>query len=77
MPKDKVYADLATYRLSMKNAGFIADSVDFHSRYFEKPIKGKLSEKILTNLGPKKVKYPRFESYDKRLVIKNVFNDNK
>ena len=75
LPKDKVYADLATYRLSMKNAGFIADSVDFHSRYFEKPIKGKLSEKILTNLGPKKVKYPRFESYDKRLVIKNVFND--
>ena len=47
LPKDKVFAELSNYRLSMKNAGFIADSVDFHSRYFEQPIKGKLTEKIL------------------------------
>ena len=53
LPKDKVFAELSNYRLSMKNAGFIADSVDFHSRYFEQPIKGKLTEKILTNQGAK------------------------
>ena len=75
LPKDKVFAELSNYRLSMKNAGFIADSVDFHSRYFEQPIKGKLTEKILTNQGANKVKFPKFESYDKRLVIQNVFKD--
>ena len=47
----------------------------YHSRYFKQPILGKLSEKVLSNLGANKVKYPSFESYDKRLIIRNIFDN--
>ncbi len=75
LPKDKVYADIGGYKVSMKSAGFDADSVMFHSRYFDDPIMGKLSEKVLSNRGADKVSYPSFESYDLRLEIKNIFDD--
>lgn len=75
LPKDKVYADINTYKVSMKRAGYNADSVLFHSRYFEDPILGVLSENVLSNRGEDKVSYPSFESYDKRLEIPDVFEN--
>ena len=72
--KDTVFADIKKYYITLKSTGFICDSVLYHSRYFNQPILGKLSEKVLSNLGMNKVKYPSFESYDKRLVIKNIFD---
>jgi len=75
LSKDTVYAELSKYYISLKTAGFVCDSTKYHSRYFQAPILGKLSEKVLSNLGENKVKYPSFESYDKRLVIKNIFEN--
>lgn len=73
--KEEVYAEINTYNISMKSAGFTADSVLFHSKYFESPILGKVSENVLSNRGPEKVTYPSFESYDKRLEIKSLFQN--
>ncbi len=75
LSKDTVFAEISSYYISLKSAGFVCDSVKYHSRYFDAPISGKLSEKVLSNLGADKVKYPSFESYDKRLVISNVFEN--
>ena len=75
LSKDTVYAELSKYYVSLKTAGFVCDSTKYHSRYFDVPILGKLAEKVLSNLGKAKVKYPSFESYDKRLIIKNIFEN--
>ena len=75
LEKDKVFAEINDYNISLKSAGFSADSVKFTSRYFDKAILGKITEKVLSNRGASKVRYPSFESYSKRLVIKNVFKD--
>lgn len=71
--KDTVYAILTDYEIGMKSAGFTVDTVDFYSQYFDKPLKGKLYEKVLANRGADKVAYPKFESYSKRLLIENIF----
>lgn len=73
LSKDTVYAVLNDYQIGMKSAGFTVDSVDFYSNYFDEPLKGKLYEKVLANRGAKKVAYPKFESYNKRLLIKDIF----
>ncbi|MBT5403058.1 MAG: hypothetical protein HOL28_06385 [Crocinitomicaceae bacterium] len=69
------YAELNSYKIGLKSSGYNADSVLFYTSYFEEPILGVLGEKVLSNRGPDKVVYPRFESYDKRLIIKNIFDD--
>lgn len=73
-PKE-TYAELKNYKIGLKSAGYNADSVLFYNSYFEEPILGVLAEKVLSNRGPDKVVFPRFESYDKRLIIKNIFQD--
>lgn len=73
LAKDKTYADLRTYKVSLKTAGFSADSVSMHTTYFDKPLAGKLQERVLSKISDDKASYPQFESYDKRLVIKNIF----
>jgi hypothetical protein len=75
LAKEEVYAEIKDYKISMKSAGFTADSALFSSKYFKEPILGKISENVLSNRGSEKVTYPSFESYDKRLLIKNIFED--
>jgi hypothetical protein len=74
LDKSKFYAEIKDYNISLKSANLIVDSVLFYSTYFpDAPVLGKLTEKVISNLGYKKVKYPSFESYDKRLFIPNIF----
>ena len=73
LDKDKVYAEVKNYNITLKSTSFNSDSALFYSNYFAEPVLGKLSEKVISNLGYKKVRYPSFESYDKRLLIKDVF----
>ncbi|MFN3916855.1 MAG: hypothetical protein ACK4K0_03845 [Flavobacteriales bacterium] len=73
LPKDKTYADLRYYKASLKSAGFSADSVAMYTTYFDKPLLGKLQERVLSKISDDKSTYPQFDSYDKRLIIKNIF----
>ena len=77
MDKNVFYANFKDYKLALKKSSYYIDSVSFYSIYFDQPIMGKLTEKVLSAISDKKrVSYPTFESYDKRLNIENV-NNNK
>ncbi len=73
LSKDTTYAILHDYEVKMNSAGYTVDTVEFYSKYFDKPLKGKLYEKVLANRGADKVAYPKFDSFSKRLLIKNIF----
>lgn len=68
------YAEFDNYEIRIKGSSYVVDSVRFHNEYFEKPLLGQLNEKILAARSSGDVSYPRFESYDKRLQIKNIFD---
>lgn len=72
--KDKVFANLQDYKIDMKKANYKADSVVFHhTHYFQEPLLGSLNEKILASAVPEKASYPKFESYTKRLELKDIY----
>ncbi len=71
----KMFAQLSTYRIDMRKPSFEADSVLFtNAQYFQKPLLGKLEENIISDVSGDRVSYPRFDSYEKRLVIKNIID---
>ncbi|MDF2449516.1 MAG: hypothetical protein K0R26_2020 [Bacteroidota bacterium] len=71
---DDVYADLIRVSLDCKTGGYTSDSATFVGKqYFDVPQKGRITDKIVTeNREPT---YPRFDSYSKRLVVKNIYPD--
>ncbi len=70
---DKFYAEIGDYKISMKGTGFKVDSVKFHSTYFDEPIIGRLRENVISKRSIEQVSFPKFVSYDKRLLIENIF----
>ena len=69
-----VYADLTRLTLDCKTGGYTADSATFSGKqYFDTPQKGRVTDKIVTENGDPT--YPRFDSYSKRLVVKNIYPD--
>lgn len=73
LPSTETYAELARYRITMKTAGYDADSVLFHTPYFKKPLAGVLIDKVGTVSKGAGIKYPQFTSYSKRLFIKDYY----
>lgn len=71
---DGVYADLVRINIDCKTGGYVSDSATFYGKqYFDKPQKGRVTDKIVTeNQEPT---YPRFDSYSKRLLVKNIYPD--
>ena len=69
-----VYADLKRVSIDCKTGGYYSDSATFFGKqYFDKPQIGRVLDKIVTeNSDPT---YPRFDSYSKRLVVKNIYPD--
>ena len=73
---DSVYAEINNYTIIFKYSKYSIDSVNFYNKnYFTSPLLGRFEDKLLANHEQDKVSYPRFESYDKRLKIQNVFPD--
>ena len=69
-----VYADLKKYMIECKTGAYTADSVTFfNSKYLDAPQKGRLSDKLV--IEGENPTYPRFDSYSKRLIVKNVAPD--
>ncbi len=60
------------YQVSMKSAAFQVDTVQFNDPYFERTLMGAVSDKLLANVDEDNASYPRFESYDRRMKIKNI-----
>ena len=60
------------YEIKVRSAAFDMDSVLFYNTFFNYPLQGHLSEKLLANVTPETATFPRFDSYDKRLKIKGI-----
>jgi hypothetical protein len=71
---ETTYATFEKYEVRIKGSNYIVDSVLFYNEYFDTPLLGQLSEKVLADKSQEDASYPRFESYDKRLQIKNLFD---
>jgi hypothetical protein len=70
------YADWDhAYTIRLKSSEFTVDSVRFYDPYFEKPLLGRLSDKVLANVKETNAGYPRFESYDRRMKIRNIADE--
>lgn len=67
------YAEIKKYEVIVKVGSYTADSSIFYNKlYFGgKSLPGKVIDRVLAEAGDKS-SYPRFESYSKRLQIKNL-----
>ena len=75
LSKIETYATLSKYEISLKTATFTADSVTLKTPYFNRTIKGKLTDRAQKiNREMDKI-YPQFISYESRLPIKNIRPD--
>lgn len=73
---DSVFAEINNYTIAFKTPAYEIENVTFYDYlHFAKPLKGKLEEKVLAGITEEKASYPRFESYDKRLKIKDIAKD--
>lgn len=76
LAEDTVWAELKRYNIDMSGSDYVADSVTFYNKtIFEKPLLGRLLNKILANATMEKATYPRFESYNTNVKIKNLDQD--
>lgn len=60
------------YRIRMKSTTFEVDSAQFNDPYFERSMLGRVTEKLLANVTEERASYPRFESYDRRIRIRDI-----
>ncbi|MEI6817430.1 MAG: hypothetical protein WCL14_12530 [Bacteroidota bacterium] len=73
---DTVYAELRDYTIKVNGDQYSADSVTFYDKvYFQKPLIGHFMDKIQAAITPLNATYPRFESYNKRIEIKQILKD--
>jgi hypothetical protein len=73
MDGSKVYAKLRKYSIEVKGADYVADSVMFYNKnYFTEPTMGRLYDRLVANMTVENASYPRFESYTKRLSLKQI-----
>ncbi len=71
---DSVYAVLNNYTIHMIKSGYEADSVLFrHLAYSKDQMLGKLSNKVMAKTTSKRISYPKFSSYEKRLSIIDIY----
>jgi hypothetical protein len=71
---NSVFAALKRYTIDCKAGNYTSDSAVFEGKqFFDKPQLGRLTDRIITENGEKT--YPRFDSYSKRLVVKNIYPD--
>ncbi|MFZ4705165.1 MAG: hypothetical protein ACOYMF_04055 [Bacteroidales bacterium] len=74
LPREEAYAQLANYDILLRNTAYSADSVSFYFRkYFNRPLPGKLNEKVMSDVIPEKAIFPQFTSYLPNLIIENLY----
>jgi len=72
----KIFAEINRYVIDFKKSGYEADSVVYHNpNYFDKALLGVLKDKVLSDMDNTRAIYPEFNSYDKRLQIKNIYKE--
>ena len=73
---NEMFVQLNAYEINLRRARFEADSVLFFNRiYFERPLLGRLDERVLANVRQGEASYPMFVSYDRSLIIRDIFEN--
>lgn len=73
LDRSECWADLKNYEAVVKFPKFSADSVSFvNTKYFARPIPGRIDEAVNNPSEPSKYSFPRFRSYQKDFVIKDI-----
>lgn len=63
------------YEIRTKGSNFTIDSVLFFNAFFDYPLKGVVTDKVLGGVKEETASYPAFESYNKRLMIRDIVKD--
>lgn len=73
LPTTACWAILSSYEAGTKLPKFTADSVMFtNTKYFERPILGRLEESLSGKAAPEKYTYPKFRSYQTDFELKDI-----
>jgi hypothetical protein len=73
---NKTYVEIGNYEINTTKSQYTIDSVTFHHPdYLDRPHLGLLTEKILADVDEDDASYPRFDSYDKRIRIEDMYKD--
>lgn len=76
IPSSDAFADLGGFVIDLSGSDFTCDSATLtYKKYFKYPLKGKFSDKLVVNANPETVNYPRFDSYNQDLEIKELIKD--
>ncbi len=70
------FATFDSYTIDTQKSSFQIDTVNYYNKeLFTDKIKGSLSEKMNSVKNPSLAIYPRFESFEKEIEIKNLFEN--
>lgn len=73
---DEIYATLDKYNINLNLNSYDAENVSFVNKdYFDKPIKGRLEERLVKDYKVETIDYPQFYSYEKWFKIKELFRN--
>ncbi|MBN1186038.1 MAG: hypothetical protein JXB49_27400 [Bacteroidales bacterium] len=76
LPREEVNAKLENYRLNLTKAEYKFDSVVFTNKnFFDDPLLGVLTDKVMIIKDPASARYPQFESYKKNFFLKDLYED--
>ncbi|MFN8288153.1 MAG: hypothetical protein U0V74_15470 [Chitinophagales bacterium] len=69
----KVYCTFKNYSINLNNFNYTVDTVTFyHTEYFKTALSGRLNDKLVSSADSNTFSYPRFESYDVGMTIKDI-----
>ncbi|MDX2415410.1 MAG: hypothetical protein QNK33_09495, partial [Bacteroidales bacterium] len=73
---EEVFVLLEDYKLDISKSSFTFDSVLFtNTTYFESPVLGVVSDRIISTPNPESATFPRFETYQKAFSIDNIYEN--
>lgn len=76
LDETEAYAILDNYEIELGRSEYHADSVLFHfSPYFNTPIAGRLTDRVMTSGNNSAAGYPRFRSYGQDFNIRGIYRN--
>jgi hypothetical protein len=73
---NNVWVDVINYNIEMRHSNYVADSVIYHNkRFLKEPLFGTLTDKVLAKQPSSRTSYPRFQSYNVHIPIKDLVKE--
>ncbi len=69
------FANLGSYEIKMRSSFYDADAAQLTSEYFDEPLNGKFSDKVISTSNLDRAKYPNFVSKEKAVSIPDILPD--